>query len=266
MSVLDAELHVEVYGEGPVLLLLHGFGGSARNFRPQARALRERWSVVLPDVRGHARSPAPADPEAYTAERLVGDVGRVLDRVGAERAVVGGLSMGAAIALQFALAHPERVRGLVVASLPAAKEGGGIAAVATRFADAIERDGLEAAGAEFAWGPKAGFDPAGASLVRQGFLEHSPQALACTLRAFLARLPTLELLAPRLSVLKLPTLVVAGERDGVSRGPCERLAGLIPGTELRLIRNAGHVVNLEAPAAFNAVLSRFLDALPGTPG
>lgn len=259
-------LHIEVYGEGPVLLLLHGFGGSARNFRPQARALRQRWKVVLPDVRGHARSVAPADPEAYTALQLEADVGFALDRVGAQRAVVGGLSLGAAIALHFALAHPERVRGLVLASFPAAREAGGIAAIAGRFADAIEREGLEAAGAEFVWGPRSGLDAAGAALVKQGFLEHDPHALASTLRGFLARLPTLEALAPRLASLDLPVLVVAGERDAVSLAPCRRLAALLPRAELVVVPGAGHVVNLAAPAAFNAALCAFLDALPGPPG
>jgi pimeloyl-ACP methyl ester carboxylesterase len=260
------DLHIEVYGEGPVVLLLHGFGGSARNFRLQARALRDRHRVVLADLRGHARSAAPEDPAVYGAEHFVADVGRVLDHVGAERAVVGGLSMGAAIALGFALEHPGRVRGLVLASFPAAKEGGGIAAVATRFADAIEAAGTEAAGAEFVWGPKAGFDPAGAALVKQGFLEHSPVALAHTLRGYLARLPALDAQAQRLASLAVPTLVIAGERDANSLPPSRRLATLLPRAELVVIPGAGHVVNLAAPAAFNAALISFLDALPDEQG
>lgn len=190
------------------------------------------------------------------------DVGLVLDRVGVQRAVVGGLSLGAAIALHFALAHPERVSGLVLASLPAAKEGGGIAAIAARFADAIERDGLEAAGAEFVWGPKSGFDAAGAAFVKQGFLEHDPRALALTLRRVVAALPPLDSLALQLSALEIPTLVVAGQRDTVSLGPCRQLAALLPRAELVVIPDAGHVVNLAAPAAFDAALGRFLEALP----
>ncbi len=256
------DLHVQVVGEGEVLLLLHGFGGSGRNFRPQARALRDRWRVVLPDLRGHARSAAPEAASAYSIPRFVADVGLVLDQVGAERAVLGGLSLGAAIALQFALAHPDRVRGLVLASFPAAKEGGGIGAIAARFADAIERDGLEAAGAEFVWGPRSGFDAAGAAFVKQGFLEHGPRALALTLRRVVAALPPLGSLASQLSALDIPTLVVAGQRDSVSLEPCRQLAALLPRAELVVIPDAGHVVNLAAPAAFDAALGRFLEALP----
>src|SRR5205809_325345 len=100
----EPRLHVEVEGSGPVVVLAHGFGGSARNFLSQARALRDRYRIVRFDARGHARSEAPAEESAYTPEAFVADLGRVLDQVGARAAVVGGLSMGAGTALRFALA------------------------------------------------------------------------------------------------------------------------------------------------------------------
>lgn len=254
-DAIGGDLFVEAHGHGPPLLLLHGFGGSARNFRRQARALHGRWRVLLPDVRGHARSPGADGPEACSAERLVADVVRILDREGAARAVVGGLSMGAALALEVALAHPERVRGIVLASFPAAGPGG-VAAIATRFADVLDRDGLEAAGAEFVWGPKSGFDRAAAAFVRQGFLEHDAHALAALLRGFLGRLPSLD----------VPALVIAGEADAISLAPSRRLAELLPRGELTVLPGAGHVVNLSAPAAFNAALSGFLESLPDERG
>jgi pimeloyl-ACP methyl ester carboxylesterase len=136
-----------------------------------------------------------------------------------------------------------------------------VAAQALAFADAIERDGLEAAGARFAWGPGSGLDPAGAALVRQGFLEHRPHALAHTLRELLARLEPVEALAARLSELRLPTLVIAGERDEASLPVCRTLAKALPAAELVVIPEAGHVVNLAAPAAFDAALLGFLDRL-----
>src|SRR5438552_11535622 len=105
----EPRLHVEVEGSGPVVVLAHGFGGSARNFLPQARALRDRYRIVRFDARGHARRGAPAEAAAYTPEAFAADVERVLHQVGAQRAGVGGLSMGAGIALRFPLSHPERV-------------------------------------------------------------------------------------------------------------------------------------------------------------
>lgn len=255
-------LHVEAVGQGPGIVLAHGFGGSARNWRPQLRALRARFRVVVYDARGHARSAAPAEPEAYREAALVEDLSRAALATGDPRPVVGGLSMGAAVALRYALAHPESVRALVLASLPAGPASGrGVAAHALAFAEAIEREGLEAAGARFVWGAGAGLDPAGAALVRQGFLEHAPHALAHTLRELLAKLEPVEALAPRLAGLALPTLVIAGARDEASLPVCRTLASALPRAELAVIPNAGHVVNLAAPAAFDAALLRFLDRL-----
>jgi len=252
-------LHVQIDGHGPVLLLAHGFAGSARNFNPQVRALRERFRVVRYDARGHARSEAPREATAYTPEAFVEDMQRVLAVAGASEAIIAGLSMGAATALRFALADAQRVRGLVLVSFPPdASAADGFAAVAARFAEAIEREGLEAAGARFVWGPASGLDPRGAALVRQGFLEHPPYALAHVLRGVIARQPRLDELAPALGQLDRPTLVVVGEGDRAGRAPGERLAALMPRAQLVVIPEAGHVVNLDRPAAFTSALVSWL--------
>ena len=252
-------LHLEVEGDGdPALVLMHGFAGSARNWRPQQRALRSSHRVALFDVRGHARSDAPDDPAAYRPACFVGDVARVLDRLGAERAVVGGLSMGAGIATRFAVASPARVRGLVLASIPpGAGEGTRQRDWALAFADALERDGLAAAGARFAWGPDSGLDENAAKLVRLGFAEHAPHALAHTLRELLAVQPGAEALAADLAPLEMPILLLAGERDPVSLGPTRRLAAALPRAELVVVPGAGHAVNLEARDATSATLAAF---------
>jgi pimeloyl-ACP methyl ester carboxylesterase len=252
-----SRLHVDVEGDGPVVLLMHGLGGSARNWGPQVRALRSRYRVVRFDARGHARSEAPSDPEAYEPEAFVADVGRVLDQVGATRATVGGLSMGAGVALRFALAHPERVTALVLAAFPASRAGAGFASVALAFADAIERRGLEAAGAEFVWGDDSRLDSAG-RLVKQGFLEHQPHALVATLRKLAAAQPGVEELAPALAELRVPALVVVGAEDRGSLEPSRKLAAAIANARLVVVPGAGHVVNLQAPKEFNAALLEFL--------
>jgi pimeloyl-ACP methyl ester carboxylesterase len=260
----EAELHLEREGaSGPVVCLLHGFGGSARNWRPQLRALRETSRPAAFDARGHARSEAPAAAAAYAPERFVADVARVLDHLGAARAVVGGLSMGAGVAARFAAAHPERVRALVLMALPpGAGEGTRQRGWALAFADAIEREGLEAAGARYAWGPDSGLDPAAAKLVRLGFLEHPPHAIAHTLRGLLAAQPGWRELAESLAPLAKPALLVVGERDPVSRKACEGLAAALPGARLVVAPGAGHVVNLAARELVNEELLRFVAGLP----
>lgn len=261
-SMAAPALHVEAVGAGPGVVLAHGLGGSARNWRPQVRALRARHRVVVYDARGHARSEAPPEAAAYREAELTGDLGRAAAASGDARPVVGGLSLGAAVALHYALARPERVRALVLASPPAAFAGArGVAERALAFADAIEREGLAAAGDRFAWGPESGLDPAGAALVRQGFLEHAPHALAHTLREFLARLEPAEALAARLAGLALPVLIVAGARDEGSLAAGRALAAALPDAERLEIPGAGHVVNLAAPADFDAALLGFLARL-----
>jgi pimeloyl-ACP methyl ester carboxylesterase len=198
-------------------------------------------------------------------DALVGDALDVLAGVGESGAVFVGLSLGAAVALEVALRAPEAVRGLVLASMPGGRGSGrGISAHALAFAEAIEREGLEAAGARFAWGPGSGLDPRGAALVRAGFLEHPPHGLVGTLRGVLAGLAPVAERRAELARVAVPTLVVAGARDAASLEPSRALAQAIAGARLEVVPDAGHVVNLAQPAAFDRALGAFLAALgPG---
>jgi pimeloyl-ACP methyl ester carboxylesterase len=214
-------------------------------------------------MRNSSRSETPDDAAAYSPETFVDDLRAVLDATGAEAAVIGGLSMGAATALRFAIAHPARVRALVLASYPSGPAWPtGFTAIAERFADAIERDGLDAAGARFVWGPESGLDERGAKLVRQGFLEHPPHGLVHTLRGVIAKQPSVESIATALSSVRAATLVVAGERDAASLAPSHALLTALPNARLVVVPNSGHVVNLANPAEFNAVLATLLRELP----
>jgi 3-oxoadipate enol-lactonase len=256
-------LHVETHGQGAALVLAHGFGGSARNWRPQLRALRDLAALWVYDARGHARSAALASPLEARAPAVVADFGSVAADASAERVVAGGLSMGAATALRFALASPERVRGLVLLAPPAGPASGrGITAQALAFAEAIEREGLEAAGARFAWGPASGLDAQAAAWVRAGFLEHDPQSLAHLLREYLARLESVAELAPRLARCAAPALIVAGASDAASLPTARELAAALPNARLEVLAGAGHVVNLAQPERTSALVREFLAGLP----
>ncbi len=240
------------------MVLGHGFGGSARNFRPQARALSTAFRVVLYDARGHARSEAPSDPAQYQSGCFVEDLLRVVEQSAERRVVVGGLSMGAAVALRFALAHPSRVRGVVLAAFPPPSQTRSGGNWAEAFADAIDQRGVDAAGAEFVWGARSRFDPEGAKLIRQGFLEHPGHALSSTLRHLLSAQPDAAALEPKLTALEVPVLLVAGGNDAPSVAISRELARALPDSKLVIIDGAGHVVNLAAPDAFNSALQTFL--------
>jgi pimeloyl-ACP methyl ester carboxylesterase len=260
---MDApRLHFEVDGSGPVVVLAHGFGGSARNFGPQMRALKDRYRVVRYDARGHARSEAPADPAAYTPATFVDDMRRVLDEVGATTAVAGGLSMGAGVALRFALAHPDRVRGLALCAFPAgADDPEGFAGKALPFAATIERAGLEAAGHDYVWGPKTKLDRNAVNFVRHGFLEHPPHGLALTLRGVIAAQPSVDAMRADLARVRCPALIVVGSEDGPSLRASRALATIVPQARLVVIPGAGHVVNLQKPDEVSAAMREFLDRL-----
>jgi pimeloyl-ACP methyl ester carboxylesterase len=238
-------------------VLAHGFGGSARNFRPQARAFADRRSVWLYDARGHARSPAPRAQGAYATAELVADFAAVVADAG-PLAVAGGLSLGAYTALAFALSSPAPPRGLVLAAFPSPGSDPARSRWAHEFADSIEREGLEAAGQRYVWGEASRFDAKAAALIRQGFLEHDPAAMTAILREVLATIPAPQALAAELRALSVPVLVIVGALDAESLAPSRALCELLPNAELVVVPEAGHVVNLAAPQAFNAALAAFL--------
>src|SRR5262249_4905424 len=172
------------------------------------------------------------------------------------------LSMGAGIALRLALAHPERVRGLVLAAFPAGRDApGSFSSLANAFAESIEREGLERAGERFVWGPSSGLDPQAAAAVRRGFSAHAPQGWANALRGVMAVQPPVRELVPELGAITQPALVIVGDRDRMSLESSRALAAAIPQAHLVVVEGAGHVVNLANPLAFNAALESFLRSL-----
>ena len=99
-------------GDGPVVVMLHGAMANHQAALPLVAPLVERYRLVLPDLRGSGRSWCGAP---LTFDRLADDVAVLLDHIGVDRAVVGGVSGGSGVALRFALRHPARTRALVLA-------------------------------------------------------------------------------------------------------------------------------------------------------
>jgi 3-oxoadipate enol-lactonase len=107
------QLYAVEQGTGRVIVMLHGGGGDHRACLSLVAPLSARYRVITPDLRSSGRSWC-ADP--LTWDRLADDVGSLMDHIGAERAVVGGISMGSGAALRFARRFPDRTAGLVVVS------------------------------------------------------------------------------------------------------------------------------------------------------
>src|SRR5712692_11301355 len=108
------EIDYQDTGRGRPILLTHGHMSSRTAWDGQHRALADRYRVISWDIRGHGQTVSPDDPAQYSLELTVADVRGLLDHLGLERAVIGGLSLGGYVSLAFALAHPEMVEALVI--------------------------------------------------------------------------------------------------------------------------------------------------------
>ncbi len=112
-------IHVAEAGDGPLVLLLHGFPELWYSYRHQLLALAEAgYHAVAPDMRGYGRTDSPADISQYTMPRLAGDVMGIVNALGGERFVVVGHDWGSPVASNVALFRPDLVRGVVLLSVP----------------------------------------------------------------------------------------------------------------------------------------------------
>ncbi|MEU0058472.1 alpha/beta hydrolase [Streptomyces sp. NPDC006334] len=124
VDVNGVRLHVVEEGEGPLVVLLHGFPESWHSWRHQLGPLADAgFRVVAPDQRGYGRSDAPADVESYTILHLVGDVVGLIRALGEETAYVVGHDWGAPVAWHTALLRPDMVRGVAGLSVPPPSRG-----------------------------------------------------------------------------------------------------------------------------------------------
>ena len=242
-------------GDGPALVLLHGFLCDSRVWRHELEDLSDRFRVVAWDAPGAGESSDPPDPFTITdwAARLAG----LLDALGIERAHVLGLSWGGLLAQEFYRRHPTRVRTLILADTYAGWKGSlGAEVAAQRLARCVRESTLPAAEFVARWVPQEFFQEASPGLrddMADVVATFHPLGFRLMARA-LAENDTTDLL-PSIDV---PTLLLWGEGD--QRAPlevAERFHGLVRGSELFVIPRAGHVSNMERPREFDAHVRRF---------
>lgn len=254
-------LHVETAGQGPALVLLHGFTGNAGTWLPLLPVLAEHFRVLAVDLPGHRYSPPPG---ALRLPELAETLVSVLDRVGVARAHWLGYSMGGRAALHVALAHPGRVDALVLeSSAPGIADASARAARAAaddRLADTLVRDGLrpfvEAWARQPLFATQARLPEATRAREQAVRLGNGATGLAAALRAFGAG--TQAPLWDALPDLRMPTLVVVGADDPTYAAIGARMVAAIPGAELATIARAGHATHLENPVDFAAAVVDFL--------
>lgn len=256
-----AALHVEERGAGTPLLLVHGFPHDASLWRAQLDGLADVARVIAPDLRGLGRSTGGEDAPA-TVERYADDLACVLDALGVDRAVVGGLSMGGYVALAFWRRHRARVRALVLADTRAGADD--------EAGRAKRRDMMRVAREE---GAAAVAERMLDGMVGRSTRRRSPE-LVDDVRAMLVRQPVdgilraLQAMHDRpdatadLGTIDVPTLVLVGDEDALTPvADARRLHEGITGSRLEIIEGAGHVSPLERPAAANHLLRELLRSL-----
>ncbi len=125
LRVNDLTLHYFEWGkaDAPDIVCVHGYTGSADAFNALARHLQDRFHILAPDVRGHGES-AWSPAGAYQYADQAGDLAAFVDRLGLDRFVLIGTSMGGIIAMAYAVAHPQRLRGLVINDIGPEAEAG----------------------------------------------------------------------------------------------------------------------------------------------
>jgi pimeloyl-ACP methyl ester carboxylesterase len=248
----------EDHGTGPAVLLAHGTLMDRTQFAPQVEALSDAYRVIPFDSRGHT----DLHDKPYLLADMVDDTVRLMDELGLERCVLGGMSMGGFMAIEFALEHPDRLDGLVLidvmaeAYTPEEQEG---------FSHEFERVDVDGpVPRDFAeWCAPLCFGATTAERNPQLIEEWVDRWSALPARSihreahsWLGKADRTD----RLREIDVPVLQVHGAEDAVLAIERARpMAGEFPRVRFVEIPDAGHTSNLENPEAVNRALREFLD-------
>jgi 3-oxoadipate enol-lactonase len=248
---------VDHLGEGELLVFLHGIGGNKRNWHDNLPAFGRHFHAVAWDARGYGESDDYEGP--LTFRDYSHDLARVLDHFGAAKAHIVGLSMGGRIAMDFAEVYPERILTLTLCDT----HRGFSHFSAEKKAEFVRlRKEPLLAGGE----PKDIAVPVAKTLVSP----HASQDAFDKLVDSMSRLhkesyiKSIEATAysdshDRLGDIRAPTHVVCGGDDRLTTPEMAReIAAMIPGAALTIIPEAGHLVNIEKPEAFDRAVIDFI--------
>jgi len=248
---------VDVMGSGPMVLFLHGIGGNRTNWHPQLPVLAPRYTACAWDARGYGLS------DDYEGELDFGDFSddlcRLLDRFEVDKAHLCGLSFGGRVAQDFWPRHPDRV-----ATLTLCDTHRGFA----HFSDEKRREFIRLRKEPLVNGgePKDIAVPVAKSLAGPNASKESFDALVDSMSRLHKEsyIKTIEASAlagnhGELADIRAPTHVIVGSEDRLTTPEmCRELAGMIPGARFTVIEEAGHLVNIEKPAEFNATAIAFV--------
>lgn len=253
------EIGYDDVGTGVPVAFVHGFPHNRTLWSPQVSALVDRARCIAPDLRGFGES---SKHGPFTIDQFADDVAMLLRGLGIDRAVVAGISMGGYVAFALWRRHRALVRALVLADTRAGadtdetreKRRALVEVARTRGAGAVADGQITGMIGKTTRDKR----PALSDEVHRMLASASVDGIVGALEAMMARVDSTDTLA----TIDVPTLVVVGSEDVLTpKSEAEILHDAIRGSRLEVIEQAGHVSNLERPAAFNHVLSEFLAGL-----
>ncbi|MCG8347773.1 MAG: alpha/beta hydrolase [Chloroflexales bacterium] len=255
--VNGVRLFYEDRGQGPAVLFVHGFPLNSAMWQPQIEYLssvQSAYRVIVPDLRGFGASDVPEGP--YLMETFADDLASLLDTLGLDQVVLGGLSMGGYIAFAFMRRYAERVRALILCDTRPTVDSHEAQASRETNAQLAEREGVgllldKMLPALLA--PQVSGEVQ--SQVRTIALRNDPKGIAGALRGMAQRADATDLLPQ----IRVPTLIIVGAQDSLTPPDvAHAMQSSIPNSRVVEIPSAGHVPPLENPAAFNKALAAFL--------
>jgi 3-oxoadipate enol-lactonase len=257
VAVNGATLAYDITGSGPVLVLISGGGTlDRRAWDGQMAALSRRHTVVRYDVRGIGGSSRPDAPFSHSE-----DLYTLLISLGLAPAYIVGLSFGGAIAIDLALDHPEVVKGLVLAAPGFSSDKDENLRAALAACELARRNGLSSVVDMIVSLPDvlASAPAEVRERVRTIYLDNADVFASDFALVRLSR-PTDPPARQRVSSIRLPTLVLVGDRDSPDiHATVDLLAHSVRTARTEVLQGAGHLLNLDAPDAFNQAVLAFLE-------
>jgi len=254
VRVGDIDVHYELNGEGPPVVLIHGLGNDLRVWDDVARILVKHHRVLRYDVRGFGGTDKPSG--AYSMPQMAHDLAGLLDALEIPTAVVMGVSMGGVIAQRTALDFADRVDALVLVST-SSEVGPRAAAAWSRLAGMIESRGFDArsADASRAFSPDfAARRPEVVAEMARRNASNDPRAYAAAARASSEYGWT-----DALGSVTVPTLIVQGNEDRLTPpGGSVKMRRALPNAHLLLLDGVGHNVQAEQPEVLAYAVVAFL--------
>jgi pimeloyl-ACP methyl ester carboxylesterase len=262
ISVVDSlEIGYDDVGTGPGLpvLFVHAFPLNRTMWAPQVSALVDRCRCIAADLRGFGESTVSPP---YSMEQYADDLAHLLEQLHVEKVILVGCSMGGYVSFAFWRRHRHRVRALVLADTRASADSEKALARRRELIEVARTEGATAIAnlqiAGIVGKTTREKQPDTYDAVHRMIAQAPVDGIVGALEAMMLRADS----TPLLATIDVPTLVVGGEEDAII--PVKEVRAMqerISGSRIEVISQAGHLANLERPAAFNHVLTEFLVSL-----